>query len=163
MWIVTWISHLAIKAPARRMSNDCNISISLSLLLSLCLYVPPSVFSLFNYLFFPPSPFLSGSSARRSIESSAFWQQPVWRTHQRWLKNTVPIFCTVKKTKTKKRQKKGFLSFFLSFIPLQCFCWALRFCLYQVGNVLFSENLFCLLMILPKIINWSFLIHNVCT
>lgn len=56
VWIVTWNLHLAIKAHVCWMSNDCNISISMSLFPSLSLP-----------LLCPLAISLSGFSARRSM------------------------------------------------------------------------------------------------
>lgn len=73
--IVTWISHLVIKAPSCWMSNDCNISVFMSVFLC------PSVFLCLHLSF------LSGFSARRLMNRG------LSENHQpEGLKNTVPIF-----------------------------------------------------------------------
>lgn len=123
--IVTWISHLVIKAPARWMSNGCNISVFMSLFFCVRLSFSVSIsLSSQGFLFV-------GWWIR------AFWKQPIRGTQQRWLKNTVPIFLYCRKCFVFLYTTLMFLlgSATLSVASWKCFVLVM----------------FCLSMILPKL------------
>lgn len=143
VWIVTWISHLAIKAPARWMSNDCNICISMSVLLSLSIFLSLLLSSL-------PQGFLlvglcfGGFLTTTSLEDTATL-----------VKEYCANFCTVK-----KKKKRGFLSFFYTTLM-----FLLGSAILSVASWKCSVLWESVLLVDDTSKNYKLiiLIHNVCT